>query len=154
MRPPGAKAIVSHKDRVLLVLRDDRPDIPEPNKWNTPGGGIEAGESPREALIREFQEEINLQPSCVIELGTTTYSDGSVVHRFFCPITDEEFARIRLVGEGQRLQWFTWDEVLERIAAGGVSDYLSVYVRHAEQEIRALLEGKRIFSVVEARLEL
>ena len=43
-----------------MVLRDNIPTIAYPNTWNTPGVGIENGESPREAIVRELQEEIDL----------------------------------------------------------------------------------------------
>ncbi len=113
MPKPGAKAIVFYKGKILLVLRDAIPTIPHPNTWNTPGGGIEAGESPEQALLRELEEEICLKPSTVIEMGTTTYSDGSIVYRFFVPVTEEEFSMIRLGNEGQRIGWFTQDEIRE-----------------------------------------
>lgn len=42
--------------RLLMVLGHD-PHQPERSFWFTPGGGIEAGESPREAAVRELAEE-------------------------------------------------------------------------------------------------
>lgn len=50
----GARALViDHEDRILLlrVLVDDGASV-----WITPGGGIEPGESPLEALERELVE--------------------------------------------------------------------------------------------------
>lgn len=34
----GAKAFVIYNNKILLVLRDNKPDIPNPNTWNFPGG--------------------------------------------------------------------------------------------------------------------
>lgn len=57
----AAAAILVHEDgRILMQLRDDRPDIWYPNHWGLFGGGVEAGESPEEALCRELYEELEL----------------------------------------------------------------------------------------------
>jgi len=42
--------------RLLMMLGHD-PDVPARCFWFTPGGGIEAGESSREAAVRELAEE-------------------------------------------------------------------------------------------------
>lgn len=44
-------------DKVLMQLRDNNPNIYEPNKWNLPGGKMEGSESSVEAIKREFVEE-------------------------------------------------------------------------------------------------
>lgn len=141
-RKPGSKALVVHGDKICLALRDNNPNIAYPNIWNTPGGGIDEGETPREAMIRELKEEINLDATEIIDLGTTTYSDGSLVYRFFIPVTDEQFASIHLVNEGQRLDWFTFDEVL----ALAKSPHLSVYLETFANDINELLAGRRDFA--------
>ncbi len=46
-------------DRILLVRSSTLDDI-EPGTWALPGGGIEHGESPEDALHREFGEETGL----------------------------------------------------------------------------------------------
>jgi ADP-ribose pyrophosphatase YjhB (NUDIX family) len=52
----GSFAVIfDKKDRVLLCHRRDQ-DI-----WNLPGGGVESGELPNEAVIRETLEETGLK---------------------------------------------------------------------------------------------
>jgi 8-oxo-dGTP pyrophosphatase MutT (NUDIX family) len=56
--PAAIGIILTHdKSEVLLVKRRDLPI------WVLPGGGIECGESPQEALIREVEEETGLTVS-------------------------------------------------------------------------------------------
>ncbi|WP_372890739.1 NUDIX domain-containing protein [Rhodosalinus sp.] len=43
--------------RVLMQLRDDRPDIAAPGQWGLFGGAVEPGETLVEAAVREFHEE-------------------------------------------------------------------------------------------------
>lgn len=136
MRKPGSKAIVFNSGKICLVLRDNNPAIPHPNKWNSPGGGIEEGETPLEGIKRELKEEIDLDPSEVISAGTTIYSDGSLVYRFFCPVTDEERVAIKLISEGQKLEWFTLEECLELADRGEFSPYMARYFDRNQELIK------------------
>ena len=53
----AARAIVlDPDDRILLV----RFEFPDGKFWATPGGGIEPGETPEEAIRRELAEEAGL----------------------------------------------------------------------------------------------
>jgi len=53
--------IVKYKDKVLLCKR--APNKSFPNMWSIPGGKIEIGENAKEAAIREFFEETNIDIS-------------------------------------------------------------------------------------------
>jgi 8-oxo-dGTP diphosphatase len=46
--------------RLLIYLRDDKPEIPFPNHWDLIGGHVEADETPEQALLREVKEEIGV----------------------------------------------------------------------------------------------
>jgi 8-oxo-dGTP diphosphatase len=48
------------QDRLVVYLRDNKPDIPFPNHWDFFGGHLEAGETPEQALVREVKEEIGV----------------------------------------------------------------------------------------------
>jgi 8-oxo-dGTP pyrophosphatase MutT (NUDIX family) len=52
--------VVDATDRVLL-LRGGDPRRPGPAVWHTPGGGIDPGESPERAALRELAEEVGLE---------------------------------------------------------------------------------------------
>jgi 8-oxo-dGTP diphosphatase len=59
---PAARAVVLDPDgRILLV----RFVFPTGTLWATPGGGIEAGETPEEAIWRELLEETGLAGGAV-----------------------------------------------------------------------------------------
>jgi 8-oxo-dGTP pyrophosphatase MutT (NUDIX family) len=55
----SARALLVTPDRELLLLRWSARAIGQ-SFWITPGGGIEAGESQREAVAREVAEETGL----------------------------------------------------------------------------------------------
>jgi len=52
-------AILEREGRVLVCQR--RPDQSHPLKWEFPGGKVEAGESPEQALARELEEELGIR---------------------------------------------------------------------------------------------
>ena len=67
----AAYALITRDDEVLLTRMSERTRIP--GRWTLPGGGIDHGEEPREALVREVLEETGLlivpgqladEPSC------------------------------------------------------------------------------------------
>jgi 8-oxo-dGTP diphosphatase len=52
-------ALIVRDGEVLIGQR--RPDQPMALKWEFPGGKIEAGEGPEEALARELDEELGIR---------------------------------------------------------------------------------------------
>jgi ADP-ribose pyrophosphatase YjhB (NUDIX family) len=66
---PAAVGLVVHRGRVLLTLRA-RP--PYAGTWDLPGGFLEAGERPDEALRREIREELGIGARRLRLLGFAT----------------------------------------------------------------------------------
>src|SRR5882672_353079 len=58
----GVGAVIVRDNRVLLIRRGQAPLLGE---WSLPGGGLECGETLREATIREASEETGL----IVETG-------------------------------------------------------------------------------------
>ena len=52
--PISIKGVLLVEAKVVLV-RNDR------NEWELPGGRLEIGETPEQALVREFEEELAIQ---------------------------------------------------------------------------------------------
>ncbi len=64
VRRPGAYAILQAGDQVLLTFQDG----PDP-EFQIPGGGIDPGETPRQALQREVLEETGWRISQIRRVG-------------------------------------------------------------------------------------
>jgi 8-oxo-dGTP diphosphatase len=52
----------------LLLIGQRRPDASHPLKWEFPGGKMEPGESPEEALARELREELAIEAGPIREI--------------------------------------------------------------------------------------
>lgn len=57
----GAKIAVIVAGRVLVMLRDEKADIPWPGRWDLPGGGREGDEGPEDCALRELREELSVE---------------------------------------------------------------------------------------------
>lgn len=105
----GASIIfVNASNKVLLFLRDNKPTIPFPNRWDLLGGAVEPGETPRQCIIREIKEEIDYDLRNP-QLFKVTNFDDRIEHTYF-KRADLEIRDVRLT-EGQRLKWFSQDEI-------------------------------------------
>ena len=63
--------------RLVLQLRDNRPDIHHPNRITPFGGGAEPGESPVACALRELEEEtgIRARPADLHPVGAVSVVD-------------------------------------------------------------------------------
>ncbi|QGY40942.1 A/G-specific adenine glycosylase [Pseudodesulfovibrio cashew] len=91
--PPGkdiirinmATGVLVHEGQALIQKR--RPDDVWPGLWEFPGGCLEQGETPEEALVREYREEVELDvvPEEKITVVAYSYTRYRVtMHCYLC----------------------------------------------------------------------
>lgn len=77
-------ALILKNDQILACQRTRHQ--PMPLKWEFPGGKIEEGEQPRDALRRELEEELGIEATIGNEVARVHHeypSGGAVELRFF-----------------------------------------------------------------------
>jgi len=99
-----ALALVVRDGQILICQRPE--NTPLGGLWEFPGGKQQAGETLEECLVRELQEELNIevapqQPLAVIE---HTYPHGRVrLHPFLCRLVAGEPQAVQV----QDVRWVT-----------------------------------------------
>jgi 8-oxo-dGTP diphosphatase len=99
-----AVALIDVDGRVLLAQRPAGKSLA--GLWEFPGGKVEAGETPEEALIRELREELGIdtKASCLAPLtfASHSYDDFHLLMPLFAC---RRWQGIPAPREGQTLAW-------------------------------------------------
>ena len=107
----AVKALLFYKETFLIIRRSDAARG-EHHFWEFPGGRMEFGETPEEALLREVCEETGLIASCIRPLQTWSFfrsEDTQIVGiTFLCKATIDA---VQLSEEHDAFAWITEDEL-------------------------------------------
>lgn len=102
-------AVIRQGDRIFATARGYGEFE---GQWEFPGGKIEAGETPQQALIREIKEELDVMVSVGDLIDTIEY-DYPTFHLsmdcFWCEITDGELKLL----EAESARWLTRENLYE-----------------------------------------
>ena len=100
----AAVALFDEDNRVLIAQRPEGKQLA--GLWEFPGGKIDAGERPEEALIRELHEELDItvKADCLAPLtfASHAYPDFHLLMPLYVCRRWEGFVHAR---EGQALKW-------------------------------------------------
>ncbi len=122
-------AVIRHEGRILCMQRGQTRYAYTSHKWEFPGGKIEPGETPEEALRREIREEMDMDIKVGQRLTTVRhdYPDFSITMQCFLCMTDLPSFTLR---EHQGFVWLSPDELsmLDWAEADvAVSEYVRAY---------------------------
>jgi 8-oxo-dGTP diphosphatase len=119
------------QDGKLLICQRTRHQ-PMPLKWEFPGGKIEEGEQPRDAMRRELEEELGITAHVGEEVARIrhTYRGGSqvelrffLVHKYEGELENRIFRDVRWVERNQLPSYDFLEadrELISDIAAGKI----------------------------------
>ena len=104
MKTVKVVAAVIHKDNKIFATARGYGEFK--GQWEFPGGKIEAGETPQQALIREIQEELDTKITVGDLIGTIEY-DYQTFHLsmdcFWCEVLDGELKLL----EAEDAKWLS-----------------------------------------------
>lgn len=119
MRKGSSILLVNGQGQIMLIKRDNIDVIPYPDCWDVVGGNVEENESPKQCIIRELKEELELDVDSK-ELHLFNVYDMSDRREYtFWKKTDLDIDKTPL-HEGQDKRWFSEEEVRtqDKIAFG------------------------------------
>jgi 8-oxo-dGTP diphosphatase len=129
MRTPllVSAGIIHRNGKVLVGQR--RRNNRHPLKWEFPGGKVEHGETPQQALVRELKEELQIEARVGTELARYEheYPSGSRVHLLFFTVPDftgEPTARVF-----EQISWTDLDDLEQLDFLDGDLDFIRRLVR-------------------------
>lgn len=102
----GAVCVVARGDTVLFLRQPHRPG------WSLPGGLLDRGETPAQAVVREVREETGLRIEVGIPVTTQVNPHVRRVDVIYRIAVDTEVP-VRPGGEAKDARWMRPDEVLE-----------------------------------------
>lgn len=104
-------AVIKSDEKVLCVQRAVSKYDYISLKYEFPGGKVEVGETPEQAIIREIQEELNMNIEVDSHLITVEYDypDFSIsLNTFLCHSNNEKHLKLL---EHVDYQWLSIDEL-------------------------------------------
>lgn len=119
-----AKAVIIDKDnRYLMLRRSDHPAFP--NDPDLPGGTLEEGELPRQAMLREVVEEVGiaLLPEQLQQVyAGDEYAAHHTIYYLFIAKVDAR-PKVTISWEHSAYEWLEADEFMQQ-ADGAIDTYM------------------------------
>lgn len=102
----GAAAAIVDADGRLLVVKENY----DRRRYTLPGGAVETGETPLDAVVRETHEETGVSVRIDNVIGLYRLVNGFTATLFRCSIENGEPA-LPDTGEISAVEWLRFDEI-------------------------------------------
>jgi 8-oxo-dGTP diphosphatase len=121
----AAVAIIFDGVRLLTIKRSE--SVRAPGEYCFPGGGLEAGETVEEALVREMREELNILVRPIRSVWTSISPTGVELFWWIVEVQDGQ-AILPNPAEVASIEWLTIEQIrrLPKLLASNVEFFESL----------------------------
>ena len=110
----GVGAVIFNNKGEVLITKRGKKAKNEKGKWEIPGGGVEFGETLKEALMREMKEELDIEIEIIELLGVYDHiirdeKQHWVSPTFICKIA-KGIPKILEPEKCEAIGWFSLDQ--------------------------------------------
>ena len=125
--------VIYHQN--ILILKRTRPSSDGLGFWELPGGGLEYGETPHQALIRELKEETNLDIKIIKPVYTFTAirPDYQTVGIGFLAIPTND--HVKISDEHTEYRFVSSDELLNYVDKKIYNDIITTLKEYESMHI-------------------
>jgi len=104
----GVVGVLERDGAMLMIQRSET--VRAPGLWCFPGGAIEPGETPAQAIVREFREEVGLSVEPIGRLWEWLRDDG-LLHLYWWQVRYVGGELTPNAAEVQTARWMTDDQI-------------------------------------------
>ncbi len=104
-----ACGVIVDNDKVLCVQRSENMSLPF--KWEFPGGKVEENESAEACLIRELEEELEIQVTIIEKLSNSFFDYGNfeiILIPYYCKFIGDKI----ILKEHKEYLWLPYNELI------------------------------------------
>ena len=125
-----------HDGKGKLLLTRRAPQKSFPGTWENSGGAVKAGETSRQAIVRELFEETGIRATADEFELLDTGRDGTFHYDYYCIRRDTPISEIVLLpGETDGAQWVTFEQVHAMIEEKKICRVIARQFRRQEKMI-------------------
>lgn len=122
-------AFITHKDKLLLIRRAVEP---AKGKWALPGGYMDAGEMPEDALRRELDEEVGLRVKvsrllAIFPMEAPGQAHRGIVLAYEAEPESDDLITLQSKDDVSAAGWFDADELPVEVAFESTETLLATW---------------------------
>ena len=134
----GADVWILNSENKLLIQKRSSVKRIEPNVWAMTGGNVMAGEDPKDTLVREAREELNITLDPKELIYFTVVKTGNVLIKTYFMRHDYDISKMKYKDdEVSEVKWATWKEIDDLVKN---NEFISARWRYVKDYLKDRIE--------------